>query len=60
MAVSLEELEDAYAVAVRFVRKRDDGRRYVPIMLRLEHEISSRRTRDHAYERIIGMAANKG
>ena len=50
-------LEEAYKTMIQIVATRQDGRAYIPIILRLEKEIEAQRGEDAEYDRIRRMAA---
>ncbi len=50
------EIEKALRIMVQVVANRDDGKCYIPIVLRLEHEMEKLREVDTEYERIVKMA----
>jgi len=49
-------LEEALRTMVKIVQKRQDGRRYVPIVLALEKALQSSKNDDNEYSRILEMA----
>ncbi|GGB93762.1 hypothetical protein GCM10011363_07990 [Marivita lacus] len=57
MQVSIEKLEHLRDVMKLIVRARTDGRKYVPVVLKLEAEIAARKNLDDDYARIIADAA---
>lgn len=56
MQVSIEKLEHLRDVMKRVVWERTDGRKYVPVVLKLEAEIGARRNLDDDYARILADA----
>lgn len=57
MQVSIKKLEHLRDVMKRVVRAREDGRQYVPVVLKLEAEIAARQNLDDDYLRILTDAA---
>ena len=53
MAITRERLQAALTVAIRLVRERDDGRKLVPLVVRIEQEIAAIQSSDDAYARIM-------
>lgn len=54
--MTLERLEKAYLAALHILQSRPaDGRKYVPIVKRLEDEIASIRSNDDDYERLMRL-----
>lgn len=51
-----EELQKAYQVMIAVVANRRDGRRYVPIVKRLEQELANLQKEESDYERILRLA----
>jgi len=56
MPPTVEELEAARKVIVRIVQARDDGAKYVPIVLALERFIAERQGLSDDLTRILGEA----
>lgn len=54
---SVAELRVARETLLRIVKARQDGARFVPLVLRLEREIAARADMDDAYRRILNEAA---
>jgi len=57
MGIPIERLTAARATLVRIVKSRDDGARYIPLILRLEREIEAMQTQTDHYQRILAEAA---
>jgi hypothetical protein len=53
----IDRLQAAREALVRIVKTREDGRRYVPIVLRIEQEIAAGKELADDYLRIISEAA---
>ena len=52
------ELKQAHRTLLRIVRERDDGVRFIPIVLRLESGLATLESQDAAYRRIMGENAS--
>ena len=57
MGIPIERLTAARAPLVRIVKSRDDGARYIPLVLSLEREIAAMQTQTDRYQRILAEAA---
>lgn len=53
----VQRLEKAMETMVNIISTRKDGRKFVPIVLRLEQEIAALRDEDQEFERILKLAA---
>ena len=52
----VQRLEKAMETMVNIISKRKDGRKFVPVVLRLEQEIAALRNGDQEFERILKLA----
>jgi hypothetical protein len=57
MGIPIERLTAARAPLQRIVKSRDDGARYIPLVLGLEREIAAMQTQTDRYQRILAEAA---
>jgi translation initiation factor 1 (eIF-1/SUI1) len=53
----VQRLEKAMETMVNIISKRKDGRKFVPVVLRLEREIAALRDEDQEFKRILNLAA---
>jgi hypothetical protein len=53
MGIPIERLTAARATLVRIIKSRDDGARYIPLVLRLEREIEAMQTQTDHYQRSL-------
>ena len=57
MGDQVRRLERAKETMVNIVSNRKDGRKFVPVVLRLEREIAALRDEDQEFERILKLAS---
>ena len=56
----VKRLERAVETMVNIISNREDGRKFVPVVLRLEQEIAARRDEDQEFKRILKMRRHSG
>lgn len=54
--MEVQRLEKARSIMLSIVAKNPEGRRLVPVVLRLEAELQSRQSNDAEYEQILKLA----
>lgn len=59
MAKAMGRLGRAHKIMVQIVAEREDGKRYMPIVLCLEKQITAERVADDEYQGISRLAAAK-
>lgn len=57
MEIDLQRLKTARQVLVRLVKERHDGKKYVPLVLKIESEIQALDQQTDHYRRLLSEAA---